>query len=84
MIVPYCVQLVIFLLHSSDTSSIHGLVLPIFIYHLLFLAINFLPSSTMDAHPLWHLGPLLYVSLCQEGHFTSSPAASQPLWRSET
>lgn len=71
---------------TNPFPSIHGLVLPIFIYHLLFLAqSNFLPSSTMDAHPLSGIWAL---SLClplpgRPLHPLLLPA-SQPLWRSET
>lgn len=67
---------------TNPFPSIHGLVLPIFIYHLLFLA-NQLPTFQHYGRTssLWHLGPLLYVSLCQEGRFTSLLLpASQPLW----
>lgn len=55
--------------------SIHGLVLPIFIYHLLFLAQpNFLPSSTMDAHPLSGIWALSFM--CPSARKAASPSSA--------
>lgn len=61
---------------TNPFPSIHGLVLPIFIYHLLFLAqSNFLPSSTMDAHPLSGIWALSFMSpSARKAASPSSPA----------
>ena len=56
--------------------SIHGLVLPIFIYHFLFLAqTNFLPSNTLDVHSLSGIWALSFMSpSARKAPSPSSPA----------